>query len=319
MRFTFVDLFSGIGGFHLAAQKNGGVCVQACDISSYARKVYMENYGLMPHDDIATIKPKHNVDLVTFGSPCQPYSIAGMRKGLSDVRGEILLDHVVRYLKASNAKAFIMENVKGLLNINNGNDFRTILQKFQKIGYKLSIFILNASQFGIPQNRERVYVVGHKRLLFDSSKIATKKLVKSANDLLDTCLPENGKLINPKRFNGLTLKKQPPATKSGLMLMGSIGRGYTQDRVLSSDGVVGALIANWSPIIFDERYKVIRELSDTELFRFQGFPKTFKIPPGSRKDVIKAAGNAVCVPVVTAIIKEMVNQSLISCVRAHGV
>lgn len=311
MRFTFVDLFSGIGGFHIAASKNGGVCVQACDISPYARNVYLENYRLKPHDDIATIKPMQNVDLVTFGSPCQPYSIAGMRKGLADDRGEILLDHVVRYLKASNAKAFIMENVKGLLNINNGNDFKTILQKFQKIGYKLKVFTLNATQFGIPQNRERVYVVGHKKYVFDETKIRKKHLVKRATDLLDTHLPENKKLINPKRFNNLVLQKNPHTTKSGLMLMGSIGRGYTQDRVLSSHGVVGALIANWSPVIYDERFQVIRELSNRELFKFQGFPNTFRIHPGSRKDIIKAAGNAVCVPVVKAIIKEMINQSII--------
>lgn len=310
MGFTFVDLFSGIGGFHIAAVNNGGMCLQACDISPYAQKVYYQNFKIVPHDDIYTIKPKSNVDLVTFGSPCQPYSMAGQRKGLADDRGGKLLVQIIKYLKTANAKAFIMENVKGMVNINGGEDFKLITNKFKRLGYKLSVFVLNAKDFNVPQNRERVYIVGHKTIQFNDSHIKTVKLLKRAVDLFEAGLPHE-KLVSPKRFHGLKLVENPNPTKNGIYLKGIVGRGYTQDRVLSSIGIIGAAIANWSPVVYDERYKVIRELSGRELLNFQGFPKKFVLPKGSRRDIIKAIGNAVCVPVITSIIKEMRKQALL--------
>jgi DNA (cytosine-5)-methyltransferase 1 len=311
MGFTFVDLFSGIGGFHIAATKLGGKCVQACDISDFAQQTYYLNFGIHPHNDIKTIDPVRAVDLVTFGSPCQPYSMAGMRLGLDDQRGGKLLEHVYKYLDKSSAKSFIMENVKGILTTNNGNDIKIILRNFSKLGYKCNLFILNSKDFGIPQNRERVYIVGHKLHLFNDRLIRKQRLVKCANDLLDSNPPTPYLLKVGEKFKKVALIRDPKPSPHGLLLKAKIGKGYTQDRVLSSNGIIGTVIANWSPVIYDERYKCIRELSQQELLQFQGFPKLFIMTTSSRKKIIKAIGNAVCIPVVKAIIKSMLDQQLL--------
>lgn len=311
MGFTFVDLFSGIGGFHIAATKNGGHCIQACDISLYAQKTYQLNFHIKPHDDIYTIAPVGNVDLVTFGSPCQPYSLAGMRRGLSDERGGKLFKQILKYLSASKAKCFIMENVPGMISSNQGKDLNFIKRSFEKLGYKLVLFTLNSRDFNIPQNRQRIYIVGHKTFVFDPSRIKTSKLLKHASDMLESGYPPQDLQKVQKKFVNVQMMNNPVASKSGIILKGKIGKGYTQDRVVSSHGVVGALIANWSPVIYDERYHLVRELSSRELLNFQGFPTTFKLPVGSRRDTIKAVGNAVCVPVVHEIIKQLVKQKLI--------
>jgi len=311
MSFSFVDLFSGIGGFHIAAHKLGGICIQACDINKVAREIYWSNFKILPHDDIYTIpSPKQRVDLVTFGNPCQPYSSCGQRKGLDDDRGKLVYE-VVKYLQGTNATCFIMENVYGLVTVNQGLDFKKILNMFRRLGYKLAVFTLNAQDFNIPQHRVRVYVVGHKTVDFNPGMIPTKRKKFVMNDLLDT----NADLSKLKstHFNNVPLTLTPVITKSNFHLRAKINN-YTQNKLFSSYGDVGTVLARWSPVIYDERNSLVRELSQRELLNLQGFPKSYKWPQTiSRRDTIRCIGNSVCVPVIYAIIKAMLQQGLIQC------
>lgn len=159
--FTYVDLFSGVGGFRQALDKLGGKCVMASEIDKFANKAYEVLYGHKTVGDVTKIVvedvPDH--DLLVAGVPCQPWSVAGKRKGFDDERG-MMWSHVDGILKAKKPKAFIIENVKGLLSHNKGESFIEICENLSSIGYLIDFQVLNSKYFGVPQNRERIYLIG---------------------------------------------------------------------------------------------------------------------------------------------------------------
>ena len=161
--FTFIDLFSGIGGFRLAFESVGGKCIFSSDIDKWANETYYDNFGEYPEGDISKIDandiPDH--DLLCGGFPCQPFSIGGYRKGFCDTRGTLFFE-VERILKAKKPQAFLLENVKGLTNHDKGNTFKVIKQSLTKMGYSIFYKVLNSKDYGVPQNRERIYIVGFK-------------------------------------------------------------------------------------------------------------------------------------------------------------
>ncbi|MBR1843572.1 MAG: DNA (cytosine-5-)-methyltransferase, partial [Opitutales bacterium] len=165
-RFTFIDLFAGIGGMRLAFQSLGGKCVFGCEIDKRARKTYVANFGDVPAGDITKIDadavPDH--DILVGGFPCQAFSIAGKRGGFNDTRGTLFFD-AARILKAKRPKAFFLENVKGLLNHDRGKTIAVILNVLRNdLGYVVpEPQIVNAKDFGVPQNRERVFIVGFRK------------------------------------------------------------------------------------------------------------------------------------------------------------
>lgn len=162
--FKFIDLFSGIGGFHQGASWAGGKCVLASDIDKIANQTYKENYGIEPKGDIYEIKGKDipNFDLLCAGFPCQAFSQVGQRKGLEDERG-ILIFQVLRILNEKQPKAFILENVKGLLSIQGGEIFKMIVEKLEDVGYKVYTKVLEAKDYGTPQLRKRLFFVGIRK------------------------------------------------------------------------------------------------------------------------------------------------------------
>lgn len=161
---TYFDFFSGIGGFRIGLERAGFKCVGYCDNDEYANKLY-RNYFDTTHevffDDITTINTKElpDFDILCAGFPCQSFSIAGKRLGFEDTRGTMFFE-VARILKDKRPRYFILENVKGLLNHNGGKTFQTILKILSDIGYQTQWQLLNSKFFGVPQNRERVYIVG---------------------------------------------------------------------------------------------------------------------------------------------------------------
>ncbi len=159
--FKFIDLFSGIGGFHQGASWAGGKCVLASDIDKIANQTYKENYGIEPKGDIYEIKGKDipNFDLLCAGFPCQAFSQVGQRKGLEDERG-VLIFQVLRILNEKKPKAFILENVKGLLSIQGGEIYKMIVGKLEDEGYKVYTKVLEAKDYGTPQLRKRLFFVG---------------------------------------------------------------------------------------------------------------------------------------------------------------
>jgi len=161
---TFISLFGGIGGFDLALIRNGWKCEGYYEIDKYATSVYNKNFGTKyKPTDITTVNAKDipDHDLLVGGFPCQSFSIAGKRKGFMDTRGTLFFD-IARIVKEKRPKNILLENVKGLLNHDKGNTFKTILQTFDELGYNVEWQVCNSKNY-VPQNRERVFIIGHSR------------------------------------------------------------------------------------------------------------------------------------------------------------
>jgi DNA (cytosine-5)-methyltransferase 1 len=163
-KFSFIDLFSGIGGFHSGLAPLGGECLMASDILPIACETYFANYGIKPLGDITKIAlkdiPKH--DLLCGGFPCQTFSNVGNKKGFDDPRGEMIFE-VFRILKGIKPKAFILENVKGLASHNHGKTLLFIIETLESLGYKVKYKVLEAKDYGLPQIRKRLFIVGVRK------------------------------------------------------------------------------------------------------------------------------------------------------------
>jgi len=166
MSIQFVELFAGIGGFRLALENQGMKCIWANDIDSTACEVYRSrwNDGTLYEGDINEINPEAIPDheLLVGGFPCQPFSFAGSQRGFNDTRGTLFFS-IARILRAKRPRCFIFENVKGILSNDSGKTFLTILSTLDELGYDVEWRVLNSKNFGVPQNRERVYITGHIR------------------------------------------------------------------------------------------------------------------------------------------------------------
>jgi DNA (cytosine-5)-methyltransferase 1 len=168
-KFTFIDLFSGIGSFHYSLEKLGGTCLMASDIDKNANEIYKENFGIEPLADICQLKYEQipDCDILCAGFPCQAFSNIGKGKGMNEKRG-ILIHEIVRILKNKQIKSFILENVRGLLTHNKGETFKKIIELLEECNYKIKYQILKCSDYGVPQMRKRLFIVGLKNDLFES-------------------------------------------------------------------------------------------------------------------------------------------------------
>jgi DNA (cytosine-5)-methyltransferase 1 len=314
--FSFIDLFCGVGGFHLGCMRNGGVCLAACEISEDARAVYLENYGLQPHDDIRTmVPPKGKVDLVCAGFPCQPHSSLGRRLGMSDPRGRLFYA-LLKFLRRARPTCFLLENVKGLINISSGKVLSGILRCLKRLGYNVQHSVLNSKDFELPQHRSRLFIVGHRRIDFDFSSLLERrsKRILCIGDVLDPVkkVMQVYDKQHLKTFFGRDdlFEDGPHHTKVGFVLRAKKSN-FTNRKLFSTSGILGTIATASPPPIFDERIKMPRHLTKRELLECQGFPADFKLPVCSRSTVVKYVGNAVSVNVVAAIVAEMRKQHLI--------
>ena len=159
--FTFIDLFCGMGGFHRAMESLGGKCVFASDIDKHCQETYEMNFGMKPVGDIRSVRPDDvpDHDVLCGGFPCQPFSNAGHRTALEDTRGTLFQD-IANIVRAKQPKVLLLENVKHIKSIQNGHVYRTIYSVFESLGYTMKDIVLSPDSFGIPQNRERVYFMG---------------------------------------------------------------------------------------------------------------------------------------------------------------
>lgn len=166
--FNFVDLFAGIGGFRIALEKLGGVCLGFSEIDKNAIQVYKENFNKNPNEielgsieNLETLPFKH-IDLIVGGVPCQAWSVAGKMKGFEDPRGKLWFD-TIRVVKSNQPKAFIFENVKGLADPRNRKSLDYLIEELENVGYNLHYKILNSFDFGLPQNRDRIFIIGFRK------------------------------------------------------------------------------------------------------------------------------------------------------------
>lgn len=293
----YVDLFCGIGGFHQAADQLGLECVFACDIDEEARKAYEANYGIKPAGDITGVRSKYipDHDILFAGFPCQPFSIIGSREGFADARGTLFFE-IARILKDKSPRAFVLENVKQLATHDKGRTLKRILEILRdELGYTVDYKILNALNFGLPQKRERVLIVGFKDEItgFNWDKIE-KPPMKPLSEILEKN-PDEKHFVS-ERIKRNRLAAHAPKVTPSIWHENKSGN-------ISSHPFSCALRAGAS-----YNYLLVngeRRLTPREMLRLQGFPDTFKIVCNDSQ-TRKQAGNAVPVPMVKAVIKEVV-------------
>ena len=293
---TFVDLFCGIGGFHVAASSLGLECVFACDIDSEARNAYHQNFGLNPHGDITRIKaedvPDH--DLLCAGFPCQPFSIIGSQKGFSDPRGTLFFE-IVRIIREKKPKAVVLENVRQLASIEKGKTLQSIKAALEDLGYFVDFRILNALNFGVPQKRERVLIVATRDDIgpfpWPEEKVPMKPLSAILEKKPDQKHFVSGKIKHSRK------KAHTPQVSPSIWHENKSGN-------ISSHPYSCALRAgaSYNYLLVDGE----RRLTPREMLRLQGFPDTFKIVCNDSQ-ARKQAGNSVPVPMVRAVLERLLN------------
>jgi DNA (cytosine-5)-methyltransferase 1 len=315
MTYKFIDLFAGIGGFRLGFEKAGFECVFSSEIDSHAQEMYYTNFGDFPSGDIREISLKSipSFDILLAGFPCQPFSIAGEKKGFNDIRGTLFFD-IAKILEYYQPKVVVLENVKHFKNHDRGKTLSTILTTLNNLGYTTNWSLLNAINFGVPQNRERTIIVGYLGdIEFDFSKLKKVKTRK-----LEDILEDDNKEFEYLKEDEYTLIENPKQQMSGLIFAGYLNKnirvnGIRPDtkhlsrvhkqpnRIYSSQGTHPTLSSQESAgryyILHNEK---VRKLTLRECYRLTGFPDDFKLI-GSRAKIYNRVGNSIVIPMVQEI------------------
>lgn len=299
-QFKYIDLFAGIGGIRMPFQNLGGKCVFSSEIDKYAAQTYEANYGEKPSGDITKIEASTipNFDILLAGFPCQAFSIAGKRKGFEDTRGTMFFE-VERILEEKKPKSFLLENVKGLTNHEHGRTFKVMLDILEnKLGYKVYYKILNAKNFGLPQNRERIMIVGFKNhnINFEFPSELNEE-TKVGDILVDN--PDPKYTISDKIWESHQLRKERNRAKGN-------GFGYClfNENSPYTSTISARYYKDGSEILIAQDGKNPRKLTPREAARLQGYPDTFKIVV-SDTQAYKEFGNSVPVNMINAVAQSM--------------
>lgn len=311
----FLDLFAGIGGFRLALEQAGHKCIGFCEIDKFARQTYKANFdteGEVEWHDITTVTDEDvrqlgSVDIITGGFPCQAFSVAGKRGGFEDTRGTLFFE-IARIARILKPRYLLLENVKGLLNHSGGTTFAIILNTLGELGYWVEWQILNSKDFGVPQNRERVFIVGHfggepARKVFPITRTSGQAL----RQLIGS---RQGYIVYDPSGTSATLTSQTGGLggTTGLYAVPSHIPGPDDINNTVRAGGRGSLTAKHNHDIIHDGVR-IRRLTPLECFRLQGFPDEFfhraKAAGVSDSQLYKQAGNAVTVNVVYEIAKRL--------------
>ena len=337
--FRLIDLFAGIGGFRLPFQEAGGKCVFSSEIDQYAQATYAANFGEVPHGDICQVPaaeiPDH--DILLGGFPCQAFSQAGLKKGFDDTRGTLFFE-IQRILVEKQPAAFVLENVKRLRTHNEGKTLETILGILRgnsdvnvpaniaisdetrqalttKLNYEVQTRVLNARDFGVPQNRERIIIVGinknkvprkHNNAIegaFEFPKPTHKST--SLRKILESNIEKHIRAytISSKMWRGHQERKKRNASN---------GKGFGFGLVSHDSPYANTISARYwkdgSEILIDQRdigCERPRTLTEREAANLQGFPRQFRVDAVSKKELYKQMGNSVAVPMIRAVCNEL--------------
>lgn len=311
-KFTFIDLFAGIGGMRLAFEEAGGECVYSNEWNKFSQQTYMANFGDVPDGDITQVNeddiPDH--DILVAGFPCQPFSIAGVSKknslgratGFADKTQGTLFFDVCRILQAKRPKAFMLENVKNLCSHDKGKTFKVITESLNELGYEVFYKVIDGQAF-VPQHRERIIIVGFDRErygnYFDFEFDITPKEPKPViADILEQDVSDKYTLSDK-----LWTYLQNYAAKHK-----AAGNGFGYG-IAPLDGVSRTLSARYykdgSEVLIEQEGKNPRKLTPRECARLQGFPDNFIIPV-SDTQAYRQFGNSVVVPLMAAVAKLIV-------------
>ncbi len=313
-KFTFIDLFAGIGGMRLAYQKLGGKCVFTSEWNAYAKKTYEANFGEVPFGDITKIPetdiPDH--DLLVAGFPCQPFSIAGVSKKnalgrahgfLDKTQGTLFFD-IARILDHKRPAAFMLENVKNLVSHDKKNTFNVIRETLEKLDYSVEAKVMDSRHY-VPQHRERIIIVGFRKDLFgDHEKFLFPKPPQTQHAISKILVDDPDEKYT--LTSGLWKYLQDYAAKHKAQGNG-FGFGLTD-----LNGVSRTLSARYykdgSEILIPQKGQNPRRLTPRECARLQGFPDTFRIDQVSDTQAYKQFGNAVTVPVIEDVGKNLIKK-----------
>lgn len=291
-----IDLFAGIGGIRLGFEKIGAECVFSSEWDKHAQAMYEENYGERPVGDINDVNPKDipDHDFLLAGFPCQPFSIAGKQLGFADTRGTLFFN-IEKILEVKNPYGFLLENVSRLVTHDKGRTFKVIIDKLESLGYTVYYKVLNTIDFGLPQLRKRIYIVGFKdKIHFQFPKPDGYKITLS--DILEpeSEVPDNyyvSKEIREKRLS--KVKPNAPYPSIWHENIGGNISALPHSCALRAGGSYNYLLVNGE-----------RRLTGREMLRLQGFPDSFKINLPYTQ-VRKIAGNSVSVKVIELIAEEI--------------
>lgn len=323
-RFRFIDLFAGIGGLRLGFQKHGGVSVFSSEFDKFAQDVYKANYGEYPFGDITLVDP-HDIpahDVLLAGFPCQPFSHAGLKEGIADTRGT-LFHNIAEILETKQPQFAVLENVRGLISHDRGRTLQIILKKLVAMGYRCNIpnevilgnkvrvlqehakrMVLKSIDFGVPQNRQRIFIVLWREGSIDFFNYPEPLDVSvKVGDILEPN-PDPNLTISDRLWAGHQRRKRENKLA---------GKGFGYGMVTPSSDYTNTISARYykdgSEILIDQSHidpKLNpRKLSPREAARLQGFPEEFQLAQ-SNVQAYKQFGNSVTVPVVEALARQLV-------------
>lgn len=307
--FIFADLFAGIGGMRIAFESVGGHCVLTSEIDRNALTTYFANFPQSPGHrlvrDVLKLDPKdfdqsnRELDVLVAGFPCQPYSIAGLRKGLQDDRGGQIFNALVRLMADVKPRAFLLENVRGIMSHDSGETFRYMLDRLEENGYTLRFASLNSMRHAnVPQNRERVFIVGFLDSTHASRFDFPDPIELSVNfrDLLEHPDDIPIDFYYDERYPAFDDIRQSITSESSVYQW---RRHYVRE---NKAGVCPTLTANMGsgghnvPLVLDRRG--IRKLTPREAANLQGFPANFILPAMAKGHLYHQLGNSVTVPLI---------------------
>lgn len=298
--FSFIDLFAGIGGIRLGFESVGGHCVFSSEFDESACKTYEANFGDHPSGDITKINAKDipNFDVLLGGFPCQAFSIIGKKEGFENETCGTLFFEIERILKEKKPKAFMLENVRNLTAHDRGNTFKIIRSHLEALGYSVYAKVLNALDYGVPQKRERIIIVGFKdNVLFSFPDPVPVSQRKTLKDILEEDVDDKYYVKDKIRDSRIMRLKDPNYPKPYIShenMAGSI-TPHPYSSCLRAGASANYILIN------DERRPTEREM-----LRIQGFPDDFKIVV-SYSQLKHQTGNSVAVPVIKAVASQMIN------------
>jgi DNA (cytosine-5)-methyltransferase 1 len=299
--FKIIDLFAGIGGIRLGFEQHGGGSVFSSEWDKYSQVTYQANFNEIPYGDITQISPDEipSFDILLGGFPCQPFSQAGLKKGFADTRGTLFFD-VARIINRHRPRVVFLENVKRFKTHDKGNTFNVVKSVLEEMGYEVHAKVLNARDFGVPQNRERIYIVaflGETNFEFPEPLGVKTRL----GDILESNVDDKY-TISDRLWAGHQRRKKEHAEKG-------YGFGYSlfNENSVYTSTISARYYKDGSEILIEQKGKNPRKLTPREAARLQGYPDDFVIPV-SDAQAYKQFGNSVAVPVINAIAKNVVKE-----------
>lgn len=298
----FIDLFAGLGGFRLALESCGAECVYSNEWDKYAQEVYEMNFGEKPEGDITQVNEKTipDHDILCAGFPCQAFSISGKQKGFEDSRGTLFFD-IARIVREKKPKVVFMENVKNFASHDNGNTLEVVKNTMNELDYSFHAKVLNALDYGIPQKRERIYMICFRNDL-NIQNFQFPKPFELNTFVKDLLLPDSEveHLVIDRKDLVMTNQEIEQTTPKTVRL-GIVGKGGQGERIYSTRGIAitlsaygGGIFAKTGGYLVNGK---IRKLHPRECARVMGYPDSYKVHP-STSQAYKQFGNSVVINVL---------------------